>query len=145
MRIFDETKTRELTEYDSSKGHLKLDKLFIKSHPYIPASSGIGHYDYKHYPNGGVERKWVWDYEPTEEQEAWDEYEEIQVYVYYTAEELQNKRISEIKSRLSQLSEDFTQAWAGAQIADIEARKREFAELHNELRGLFGKEPRVYY
>jgi hypothetical protein len=58
---------------------------------------------------------------------------------------LQERRIAKIKERLSQLSEDFVQSWAGAQIADIDARKREFADLHNELRGLLGKEPRIYY
>ena len=67
------------------------------------------------------------------------------LYIPFTEEQLRSKRIVEIKARLSQLSEDFTQAWAGAQISDIDARKREFADLHNELRGLLGKEPRIYY
>lgn len=67
------------------------------------------------------------------------------LYIPFTEEQLKSRRIAKIKERLSQLSEDFTQSWAGAQIADIDARKREFADLHNELRGLLGKEPRVYY
>jgi hypothetical protein len=46
---------------------------------------------------------------------------------------------------LSQLREDFVQSWAGAYIADIEERKKEFADLHNELRSILGKTPRVYY
>lgn len=32
MRVFDESKTRELTEYDLSAGYLKPDKLFIAHH-----------------------------------------------------------------------------------------------------------------
>jgi TFIIF-interacting CTD phosphatase-like protein len=67
------------------------------------------------------------------------------LYIPFTEEQLKAQRIAKIKERLSQLSEDFVQSWAGAQIADIEARKREFADLHNELRGLLGKAPRIYY
>lgn len=32
MRVFNEDKTQELKEYDLNKGHLKLDKLFIRHH-----------------------------------------------------------------------------------------------------------------
>lgn len=50
-----------------------------------------------------------------------------------------------IKSRLSALSEDIIQYQCGAIILDIDERKKEFAELHNELRGYLGKTPRTYY
>lgn len=53
-------------------------------------------------------------------------------------------RISEIKPRLSQLSQDLIQAQAGAVFEDLEERKAEFQTLHNELRVLLGKEPREY-
>jgi hypothetical protein len=144
MRVFNESKTKELYYYDLESGFLRNDRLVTKSHPAVPAFEGVGHYESKTYPNGGVEKWWVWDAPPVKAQDAWDEYEEILVYVPFTAEQIKERRIAEIKKRLSQLSEDFVQAWAGAQIADIDARKREFADLHNELRGLLGKEPRVY-
>jgi hypothetical protein len=67
------------------------------------------------------------------------------IYIPFTEERLRSKRIAKIKERLSQLSEDFVQSWAGAQIADIDARKREFSELHNELRLILGKTPRNYF
>ena len=54
------------------------------------------------------------------------------------------QRISEIKPRLEQLSQDLIQAQAGAVFEDLEERKAEFQELHNELRTLLGKEPREY-
>ena len=54
------------------------------------------------------------------------------------------QRISEIKLRLEQLSQDLIQAQAGAVFEDLEERKAEFQELHNELRTLLGKEPREY-
>lgn len=58
--------------------------------------------------------------------------------------ELKQKRIAEIQSRLSQLSQDFIQADLGAVFDDLEERKREFKTLHNELRELQGKEKREY-
>lgn len=53
-------------------------------------------------------------------------------------------RIGEIQKRLTELSQDFIQATAGAVFEDITARIQEFQKLHNELRSLQGKEPRVY-
>ena len=74
-----------------------------------------------------------------------NEKEEYMLCVPYTEEELTEIRSSQIKERLSELSQDFTQAWAGAYFPDLDKRKREFASLHNELRVLLGKEPRLYY
>lgn len=53
-------------------------------------------------------------------------------------------RISEIQTRLNELSQDFVQVNLGAVFDDLEQRKAEFKSLHNELRGLLGKEPREY-
>lgn len=145
MRIFNEIKTQELFSYDAETGHLKPDKLLLKHHEAVFATEGVGHYQYNYYPNGGADRTWVWDVEPQEGKDAWDEYEDIAVYVPFTAEELQAKRANEIKIRLAELSEDFVQVWAGAVIIDIDDRKKEFAELHNELRVMLGKAPRSYY
>jgi hypothetical protein len=61
-----------------------------------------------------------------------------------TEEEMKNKRITEIKPRLEQLSQDIIQSLAGAEFEDLAERKKEFQTLHNELRILLGKEPRKY-
>ena len=61
-----------------------------------------------------------------------------------TQEELNEQRKFEIQTRLNQLSQDFVQAMTGAYFEDLEARKAEFQTLHNELRALEGKEPRLY-
>lgn len=85
MRVFDESKTTELTEYDLSAGYLKPDKLFIAHHEATEAVEGQFHYEtIKEYPNGGKDVKKVWDVQPQEAREAWDQYEDIQVYVPYT-------------------------------------------------------------
>lgn len=53
-------------------------------------------------------------------------------------------RISEIKTRLEQLSQDIVQSLVGAEFEDLADRQAEFQTLHNELRVLLGKEPRKY-
>lgn len=52
------------------------------------------------------------------------------------------KRIAEIKARLTALSEDIVQDQAGEIVPNIAERKAEFIAKHNELRVLEGKEPR---
>lgn len=148
MRVYDETKSYELTVYDLEKGNLVADKLFIAHHPEQAEIPAVKHREVKRFPNGGASAEWVIDIPAVPAKPSWDEYEDIMVYVPYTAEKLQeierNNRISDIKARLSQLSEDFVQSLAGAVIADIEDRKKEFSELHNELRTIMGKTPRTY-
>ncbi len=146
MRVFDENKIQELFYYDLEKGYLCEEKLFVKHHEAKQGVDAIWHYEtQKEYPNGGRLVKKVIDVPAIPYEPSWDEYEDIMVYVPYNAEELKERRISQIKNRLSQLSEDFIQSFAGAVISDIDVRKAEFAKLHNELRTLLGKEQRTYY
>lgn len=58
--------------------------------------------------------------------------------------EQKQTRISKIKQRLDELNKDFIQYYLGAVIPYIEEKKMEFISLHNELRELLGKEPRIY-
>ena len=89
MRVFDETKTIELLEYDLTKGVLRPDTLFIKHHEEVKSVEEQGHYRLiAEYPNGGRTVEWVVDVPKVEAKEAWDEYEDIQVYIPYTEEEL---------------------------------------------------------
>jgi hypothetical protein len=53
-------------------------------------------------------------------------------------------RIGTIKRRLQALTEDLVQDMVGEIVPDIESRRAEFVALHNELRALEGKHPRVY-
>lgn len=57
---------------------------------------------------------------------------------------IDEERVFEIRKRLNELSQDFTQAYLGAVFEDIEDRKTEFKTLHNELRLLQGKGVRIY-
>jgi len=51
-------------------------------------------------------------------------------------------RAAELKSLLVSLTEDIVQSLAGEVVPNIEQRKQQFIEYHNELRVLEGKEPR---
>lgn len=145
MKVYDKTKSYELTVYDLEQGKLIPDKLFIAHHPEQAEIPAVKHREVKRFPNGGASAEWVIDVPAVPAKPAWDEYEDIMVYVPFTEAELEVKRANEIKVRLAELSEDFVQVWAGAVIIDIDDRKKEFAELHNELRVMLGKTPRSYY
>ena len=104
MRVFDETKTNELTNYDLEKGYLKKDKLFIAHHPAVVATAGSFHTILvRKYPNGGEDYEKVWDILPTKGKDAYDEYEDIQVYVPYTQKQLAEIEINELKKKLSEI------------------------------------------
>lgn len=93
MRVFNENKTIELTNYDREKGYLKPDKLFIAHHEAVEAVEEQGHYEtIAEYPNGGKDVEWVIDVQAVEAKEAYDEYEDIQVFVPYTAEEIEREK-----------------------------------------------------
>lgn len=104
MRVFNKAKTKELNEYDLTKGYLKEDILIT----HIEAVEEVkeqGRYEVvKEYPNGGKDVKWVIDVEGVKGQEARDEEEAILVYIPYTKTELkkiQNQnRIAELKQLL---------------------------------------------
>ena len=101
MRVFNKEKTYELFSYDLEKGYLVADKLFIKHHPAVIGNSGKFHFVVeKTYPNGGKDMKKVWDIEPVKAKEAYDEYEDIQVYIPYSQKELAEIEIKQLKDKL---------------------------------------------
>ena len=90
MRVFNEDKTQELKEYDLNKGHLKLDKLFIRHHEAVEEIKEQWHYEtVAEYPNGGKDVEKIIDVPYQAPQEEYDEYEDIYVYIPYTDEELE--------------------------------------------------------
>ncbi len=88
MRIFDQDKITEIKDYDRKKYYLKSDKLLLAHHEAVEAREGQWHYEtVSEYPNGGKDVKKIWDIEPIEAAEAYDEYEDIQILVEYTEAE----------------------------------------------------------
>ena len=125
MKIYNEAKTQQLneTEIDYEKGYLKSDKLVINHHDAVPAktveeqiveltSQDIEiekHYDNNEkkdkfyrvlavYPSGGKDAEEIIDIPA---KEAYDDYEDIQVYIPFTEQELKEradgKELAELK------------------------------------------------
>lgn len=94
MRVLDKN-DNELKDYDLAKGYLVDDKILAVHHKAVKGTKGKYHLEViKEYPNGGKDVKVIWDEEPREAKEAWDEYESIQRFIPFTKEEL-----AEIKAR----------------------------------------------
>lgn len=132
MRVFDETKTIELNEYDLAKGHLTQGKLFIAHYDEIEER---GHYEtVAEYENGGKDIAWVIDIEG---REAYDEYEDIQVYIPYTEAELAAFEIGELKDKLAATDYKAIKYAEGALTADeyapIKAQRQEWRDRINAL------------
>lgn len=123
-RIFDETKTTELLEYDKDAGYLVPDRLFIAHHDAVEAVAEQGHWEtIAEYPNGGKDVAWIVDVKGVEAQEAYDEYEDIFVFKHFTKTELAQKKISELIS--------FLQSWdyKTCKRADGDYTDEEWAEI----------------
>lgn len=54
------------------------------------------------------------------------------------------ERLDYLQSELDSLSQDMVQMYCGAVFTDAEYRKLRFREIHNEIRGILEKEPRIY-
>ena len=90
MKVYNQEKTQEITDYDLAKGYLVSDKMLKEHHEAVEAKEAV--YErvlIKEYPSGGKEYKTVLVTPAIEAKDAWDEYEDIQVYIPYTEEELQ--------------------------------------------------------
>lgn len=106
MRVFNKAKTKELTEYDLTKGYLQEDTI-INHIEAVEEVKEQGHYEVvKEYPNGGKDVEWVIDVKGVKGQEARDEEETILVYIPYTKSELKKiqseARINELKQLLKE-------------------------------------------
>ena len=151
MKIFDETRTYQMSleTIDFEIGYLKNDKKFIKHHDAVEAKEAVYKDIVEKLPNGSTQ---TWNELVTpavEAKEAYDEYEDIQVFVLYTEEELKEradrKRSVELKAELAKIKEDIEQETFGIIRTDYLNKKARAAEIINELRVLEGKEPRGIY
>lgn len=124
MKIYNQYKTQEIQEQDVNYelGYLKQDKLPTVHHEAVPEvmaksveeiveelkANGItveqGYDDawyrvLKENPRGGRSVEEIKPIEHVPAQEAYDEYEDILVYVPYTAEELEENRLNALRAR----------------------------------------------
>lgn len=133
MRIFNEDKTIELNrkDCDFKKGSLKEDVL-TTHHDAVESVEEVGHYEViREYPNGGKDVKWIVDVEGVEGHDAYDEIEQIQVYVPYSENRL---RAIELEAEMSEC-EDWLSAhdYIGTKIATGRATIEEYADVIAEM------------
>ena len=150
-RVFNQDKTQELTDYDLSLGRLKEDELIIAHHEAIAGKTveenvaaaqsdgktvkqidGVWYVVTAAYENGGEDISTVL---PTEHKDAWDETEDIYVYIPYTENELAviaaNKKISEAKAYLRETDYivlKIAEATAEGDAEQVAALQAEYAE-----------------
>ncbi len=132
MKVYNHDKTEILTDYDLEKGYLKEDRLFIKHHKAVKAVAEQGHYEtIKEYPNGGKDVEWIVDIPGTEAKGAYDEYEDIQVYIPYTEAELEKMSQQKYENTVDTLiRERYTLSNELAILRQRDSKPDEFAEYN---------------
>ena len=143
MKVYNENKTKILTEYDLEKGWLKNDQL---GH-ITPAVKGVeekGHWKtIKEYENGGKDIEWVVDVPGVQAVEEHTEYEDIQVYVPYTKSELAQIEISKLKRQLAETDYRAIKYAEGQyteeEYAPYKKQRQEWRDKINELEKLIEK------
>lgn len=144
MRVFDETKTTELTEYDLSKGYLKADVLETEI-PEQEAVEEVSHLEVdREYPNGGRNLKKVIDVEGKPYIAAHTETENICIYIPYTEAELEriaaNREIAELKAKLSETDYKAIKYAEGVitaeEYAETKAQRQAWRDRINELEAI---------
>ena len=151
MKIYNQNKMQELKddELDYEKGHLVQDRLFIAHHDAIKGKSakeiaqefieqgvvcnlrndGNWYRQVKIYQNGGVDAEQI---QPIEAEEAYDEYEDILVYVPYTEEEISNHRLTNLREQRSGLLMAFDK-WEKAVLRGRETDDENIMQWYQDL------------
>lgn len=138
MKVYNQAKTQELQTYDLKKGYLKSDRILKSHHEATEEIAEVSHYEtVAEYPNGGKDIKKVIDTPFTPAREAYDEYEDIRVYVPYTEKELARMEITELKINLKDTDYKALKYAEGflseAEYAQTKAQRQEWRNRINEL------------
>ena len=123
MRILDEN-NNAVDNADLEKGYLATETIIIAHHEAVKASPGKSHTEVvKEYPNGGKDVVTIWDEEPVEAKDAYDETEEIQRYHLYTDEELKQRELEkeEAEAKEKKLESLYSSSMSVEEI--VEAKK----------------------
>ena len=132
MRVFNEDKTQELKTYDLKYGYLKDDKIKVGRFQGVDEQ---GHYeDIADEETGEIENLYVIDIPM---QSPYDIYEDIQVFVPYSTEQVTKNTIIELKELLQKYKEDVEQVELfGMERSDYAEKKQMCADIILQLRQL---------
>lgn len=101
MRIFNVDKTRELNNYeiDTKKGCLRADKMFVRHHEAVEGKPAVYGDRIEVLPNGSKQNwKDLLISPAVEGKEAYDEYEDIQIYIPLNDEQIESQYESKVES-----------------------------------------------
>lgn len=144
MKVYNENKTEILEEYDLEKGELKEDSIIIH-HDEIEGQEETGHYEIiAEYPNGGKDIEYIIDTPYIEHQDAYDEEEQIQVYIPYSEEYLNDKQekteLEKLKNLLSSTDYEAIKYAEGWFTEEEYAPIKEYREnLRKQIRAIIDK------
>ena len=139
MRILDHLGNEKiLDDLDLDAGFLKEERILIAKHKAIEARDEEGHYEIiKEYPNGGVDVKWIVDTPAIEVKEAYDEYETILRYTPFAEKDLDQRKILELKQKLSETDYCIIKIMEGSSTAeeysDVISERKKWRQTINEL------------
>lgn len=84
FKVYNESKTEILNDYDLDLGYLKTDRIYIVHHEAKEEVQEQSHMEViAEYPNGGKDVREVIDVPYSPAVPAWDEYEKIKVFIPY--------------------------------------------------------------
>lgn len=139
MRILDHLGNEKmLDDLDLDVGFLKEERILIAQHKAIEARDEEGHYEIvKEYPNGGADVKWVVDIPAIEAKEAYDEYETILRYTPFAEKDLDQRKILELKQKLSETDYCIIKIMEGSstveEYSDVISERKKWRQTINEL------------
>ena len=127
-----------LDDLDLDAGFLKEERILIAKHKAIEARDEEGHYEIiKEYPNGGVDVKWIVDTPAIEAKEAYNEYETILRYTLFAEKDLDQRKILELKQKLSETDYCIIKIMEGSSTAeeysDVISERKKWRQMINEL------------
>ena len=141
MRVFNKEKTKELEDFDLTKGRLEEDVLITYYNEVEPVEEK-GHYEIVNvYDNGGKDVEWVVDQEAVEGKKAYQETEHIYIYIPFNEEELKeiekNNKLNELYIKLSEPDYEAIKYAEGCYTEEEYQPIREYREsLREEIRKL---------
>lgn len=134
MKIYNEEKTQELNEneLDFEFGYLKPDKLFIAHHDAIEAREAVYQDRTVKEENGSVSVYKDLIAPAVEGKEEWDEYEDIHVYVPYSVEEIEERKLNTLRVKRTSLLSAFDK-WEKAVLRGRETDDSAVMEWYRDL------------
>lgn len=129
MKVYNQDKTKILDDYDLSKGYLVSDRIVVAHYEAQQEVKEVSHIEIvAEYPNGGKDIEVVVDVPYQPYRKAYDEYEDIKVYIPFSVEQLKTIRINELK----QLLEDSD--YKVLKYAEGELSEEEFLQAREQRR-----------